>query len=166
MNRKGFTLIELLTILVILGIIFGITVVSLNIDFGKAKGKAEEIFVETIEDAMDMYLDSSDVKTLNFSSIPVSCLSKTHGKVNLYKSNTSITMVNVFNSEFKPIIESELVNPNNKDVKCNSNVNINVYRDEDYIYYYEIDRTGLKCLTLDLGKKITNLPSSITGRGC
>ena len=78
MNNKGFTLIELLTTLIVLGIIVGITVVGLNFDFGKAKEKTEEVFVDTLRDAIDMYL-SSELGSLKIQSTPCS---KTMSKKN------------------------------------------------------------------------------------
>ena len=65
MNRKGFTLVELLATLVILGIIVGIVIISVSGSLGGAKEKTEEVFVDTIKDAMDVYLDS-DAKELDF----------------------------------------------------------------------------------------------------
>lgn len=166
MNSKGFTLIELLATLVVLGIIFGISIVGLNFDFGSAKDKTEEIFVETIEDAMDMYLDSTQAKSLSISST-VGCISKSHGRVNLYKIGNNITMQNVIDSDFKPLEQSDLVNPANE-VKCAnaSDIVINVYKDDDFIYYYEIDKSEFGCLTEVTDDKITNLPSYTSESGC
>ena len=55
MNRRGFTLVELLATLVLLGIIMGIVLVSINGNFGDAKNQTEDVFVSTIEDALDVY---------------------------------------------------------------------------------------------------------------
>ena len=52
MNNKGFTLIELLATIVVLGIIVSVTVVITNVNMGKAKEKAEEVFIDTLDDAV------------------------------------------------------------------------------------------------------------------
>lgn len=143
MNRRGFTLVELLATLVILGIVTSIVVIGINGGFNNAKDKTEDVFVKTVKDAMDIYLDS-DAKKLNFSKTAVCTLSKTHGKSNVYKSSDNITLNNVINSEFHPITEDDLVNPVNSS-KCNKNTVVNIYRDDDYVYYYEID-SDMGCL--------------------
>lgn len=137
MNRRGFTLVELLATLVILGIVASIVLISVNGGFNNAKDKTEDVFVKTVKDAMDIYLDS-DAKKLNFSEVAVCTLNKTHGKSKVYKSSDNITLNSVINSEFHPISEDDLVNPVNSS-KCNKNTVVNIYRDDDYVYYYEID---------------------------
>ena len=143
MNRRGFTLVELLATLVILGIVASIVLISVNGGFNNAKDKTEDVFVKTVKDAMDIYLDS-DAKKLNFSKVEVCTLNKTHGKSKVYKSNDNITLNSVINSEFHPISEDDLVNPVNSS-KCDKNTIVNIYRDEDYVYYYEID-SDMGCL--------------------
>lgn len=137
MNRRGFTLVELLATLVILGIVTSIVLIGINGGFNNAKDKTEDVFVKTVKDAMDIYLDS-DAKKLNFSNAEVCTLNKTHGKSKVYKSSDNITLSDVINSEFHPISEDDLVNPVNSS-KCDKNTIVNIYRDEDYVYYYEID---------------------------
>ena len=137
MNRRGFTLVELLATLVILGIVTSIVLIGINGEFNNAKDKTEDVFVKTVKDAMDIYLDS-DAKKLNFSKVEVCTLNKTHGKSKVYKSSDNITLNSVINSEFHPISEDDLVNPVNSS-KCDKNTVVNIYRDDDYVYYYEID---------------------------
>lgn len=137
MNRRGFTLVELLATLVILGIVTSIVLIGINGGFNNAKDKTEDVFIKTVKDAMDIYLDS-DAKKLNFSKTAVCTLNKTHGKSKVYKSSDNITLSDVINSEFHPISEDDLVNPVNSS-KCNKNTVVNIYRDDDYVYYYEID---------------------------
>ena len=147
MNNRGFTLVELLATLVVLSIVVGITVSVMNGNFGSTKEKTEEVFVETIRDALDVYL-SSDAKGLVFSNDVVDghdCkIIKKHGIINVER--TAISFNNVINSKFKPLDESDLVNPANEDVSCNVNAVINVYRDEDYVYYYSFKKSDLGCL--------------------
>lgn len=144
MNNKGFTLVELLATIVVLAIIAGISFVSLNVFFGKAKENTEEVFVDTIKDAMDIYLDS-DGKSLDFNSKCSNQLSKKHGLVDVYKAS-DITFNDVINSKYKPITKEELVNPANEDIVCNVNALVSIYRDDDGIYYYKINKSDFDCL--------------------
>ena len=153
MNRRGFTLVELLATLVILGIVTSIVLIGINGGFNNAKDKTEDVFVKTVKDAMDIYLDS-DAKKLNFSKVEVCTLNKTHGKSKVYKSSDNITLNNIINSEFHPITQDDLVNPVNSS-KCDKNTIVNIYRDEDYVYYYEIN-SDMGCLVST--KSISILP--------
>lgn len=157
MNRKGFTLVELIATLVILGIIVTIVVFSVGGNFGDSKYRSEEIFVNTIKDAMEVYL-SSDAKDLEFVLSEDCELSKTNGIVSVYEA--SITFSEVINSKYRPISESDLVNPANKEVECNKNAIVKIYRDEDYVYYYSIDKNQFWCL---LNISSTNIATLATG---
>ena len=174
MNKKGFTLVELLATLVILGIVVGITVVSINSIFGNTKKKTEDVFVKTLEDALDIYLDS-DARGLNFFNTEVCTIAKRHGNVKVYKSSDNLILKNIIaskseatndterrlNSTYSPLTESDIVNPANETVKCNLNAPVSIYRDSDYVYYYKINKSDLKCL-INSGT-IDSLPSSCAG---
>ena len=155
MNRRGFTLVELLATLVILGIIMGIVVVSTTGRFDDAKDKTEEVFVSTIEDAMDIYLDSDAKKKIEFNDSSICTVNKSHGSVKVYKNKNNITINDVINSEFNPLSEDDLVNPADSS-KCDKNTSVNIYVDEDYVYYYEIN-SNMGCLKKN--NIISNLPS-------
>ena len=160
MNNKGFTLIELLSTIVVLAIIAGITLGIVNVNFEKTKESVEEIFVDTIRDAMNVYLDS-DAKELNFTTKCSNKLNKAHGSVNVYK--VVINFSKVIDSEYHPITQTDLVNPANKDVSCSnaSNIDINIYRDDDYVYYYKINKSEFGCLlntSGDYSSVISDLP--------
>ena len=58
MNNKGFTLVELLATLVILSLVVGLVFGAFNFNFGSAKEKTEEVFVNTLRDAVDLYLST------------------------------------------------------------------------------------------------------------
>ena len=161
MNNKGFTIVELLATLVVLAIVVGITFAIVNTDFGKTKAKTEELFVDTIRDAMDMYL-SSNAKDLTFVDSGSECtMSKNHGIVKVYKAVTNFS--SVINSDYHPITQDDLVNPADEDKDCAnaSDIEISIYRDEDYVYYYKIDKSEFKCLK-NIGEGydsfISNLP--------
>lgn len=160
MNNKGFTLTELLATIVVLAIVVGITLGIVNVNFGKTKKSTEEVFVGTIEDAMNMYLDSN-AKELNFTMMCTNKLNKTHGAVNVYKVVTNFS--NVINSDYHPLTQSDLVNPGNDDTACSnaSNIEINIYRDDDYVYYYKINKSEFGCLLNTSGEYssvISDLP--------
>lgn len=165
-KRNGFTIVELLAVLVLLGIIMGIVLVTVNGGFSNAKNKTEEVFIGTIEDALNMYLNSSEAKILfNNGSYTACTIDKTHKLgVKVYKADTLASFRDVINSEYHPIAASDLVNPANDGAKC-SNIDeniISIYRDEDYVYYYKIEKTNLDCLKDKTGN-ITNLPSGCNG---
>ena len=159
MNRKGFTLVELLAVLIILGIIVTIAVFGISKAFSSAKEKSEDAFIGTIKDAMDAYL-ASDAKNLTFSLECTNTLSKSFGNRKVYKVTT--TFDKIINSEYKPITQKDLVNPTNKEIRCNiaSDISVNIYKDEDFVYYYSVDKDEFGCLTKS--GIITNLPKGFS----
>ena len=161
MNKKGFTLVELLATIVILGILFGITLVLVNGGFGNAKEKSEDVFVKTISDALDIYIDT-DARKLHFDSEPVCYIDKTHGKSNVYAAvDSGITFNNVINSSYSPITLNDLHNPANKNkehYECSATGRLYIYRDDDYVYYYKINKGSFECLNQNTNEDITNLP--------
>lgn len=161
MNKKGFTLIELLAVIILLGIIMGITIVSVKGIFNNTKEKSEDAFVATIKDAMEIYL-ASDAKELSYSECRNTTLEKTHNtRVKVYKATPTPTFQSVIESKYGPITAKDMVNPANKDKQCNTYFNVSIYVDEDYVYYYKIDGNSLECLT----KKnitISNLPEGFS----
>ena len=156
MNRKGFTMIELLATLLILSVVIGITVYSLSSIFSKTKEKTEDVFLGTIKDSLDIYLTSSNAKSLNFNITCSNVLKKTYGDVSVYKAVT--TFQAVIDSEYKPITQDELFNPAREDLTCNNayNIPIEIYRDSNYVYYYSVSKDSLGCLTSS--GVISNLP--------
>ncbi len=161
MNRKGFTMIELIATLLILGIVIGITIVSTGNIFDGTKKKTEDVFVGTIKDALDMYLNSKEVKKMNFSTRCSNTLDKSYGRKNVYKR--AVKFSDVLSSEYKPMDLDEFKNPAN-DTLCDVNANVTIYRDEDYVYYYSFEKEDLDCLTniSDENNLVTNLPGDFT----
>ena len=168
MNNKGFTLAELLATIVILGIVVGIALVFTGDIFKDTKAKTEGVFVDTLEDALDMYLDSSHAKGLTFTALRKNgadvTINKTTGKSKVYKATTTFNSVITYG--YSSLTANDLVNPANKDskdsshpYKCQSNGTLNIYRDEEYVYYYKINKAAFKCL--NESGYISNLPSGI-----
>lgn len=160
MNKKGFTLVELLATIVILGILFGITLVLVNGGFGNAKEKSEDIFVKTISDALDIYIDT-DARKLSFVDTG-NCINKTNGKIKLYKAEDTLNFQAVIDSSYSPLTENDLHNPANKNkdnYNCNTDGTLEIYRDGDYVYYYKISKSSFGCLN-GTGD-ITNLPDTM-----
>ena len=170
MNKKGFTLIELLGTLIILGIIIGITIVSISSVMDSAKKKSEEAFIDTLEDAIRVYLDS-DGRSAKYGSDSVCTINKSHAKeVKIYKAiynkkGENITFNTIIDSSYRPIEENALINPANKEYgSCVKNLNysdaaISLYKDDDGVYYYKFNTSNWECLKSDDAKKIvTDLP--------
>ena len=157
-KKDGFTLVELLAVLVILGIVMTITIITVSNSYGNAKKKTENVFVKTIEDALSIYLDS-DAKRLNYSET-VGNIRKSHGTVKLYKAAGNLTFQDVISSNYSPIDESDMVNPANEEAECHLDAALEVYRDDDYVYYYRIKKDAFGCL-LDSDDYISNLPEGL-----
>ena len=161
MNKKGFTLVELLATLVILGIVTSLTIIGLNINTNNTKKKTEEIFIGTIKDAIKMYLDS-DARKLDYDREVCTISKALNDNVKVYKTSSSVTLDTIINSKYSPLLNEDLVNPNNE-ANCNINASVDIYRDEDYVYYYKMKKGNLDCLTIDLDGYITNLPEGCNG---
>ena len=155
MNRKGFTLIELIATLLILGVVVALSVYSISNIFKNAKDKTEDVFVGTIKDALDVYL-STDAKELGFQNICSNTLNKSH-KTGVKVYWETINISDVINSSMKPIEQHDLVNPANEDIRCADDISIWIFRDEDYVYYYSVNKVDFECLLDDDGV-ISNLP--------
>ena len=155
MNRRGFTLIELLATLVVLGIITGIVLVSSTSLFKDKKSDTEDVFVDTLKDAIKIYIDGLGGVELNDSSECTIKKSIHPNEVGIYEVET-ITFRNITNSKYKPLTEKDMINPANK-VKCNINAEIHIYADSDFAYYYKFTGSDLKCLSKNTGV-ISNLP--------
>ena len=159
MNRRGFTLIELLATLAVLGIITGIVLVSSTSLFKDKKSDTEDVFVDTLKDAIKIYIDGLGGVELNGS--PVCTIEKSihPNGVGIYEVKNEvkkITFGDITNSKYKPLTEKDMINPANK-VKCNINAEIHIYADSDFAYYYKFTGSDLECLSKNTGV-ISNLP--------
>lgn len=157
MNRRGFTLIELLATLAVLGIITGIVLVSSTSLFKDKKSDTEDVFVDTLKDAIKIYIDELGGVELNGD--PVCTIEKSihPNGVGIYEIKTkTIKFGDITNSKYKPLTEKDMINPANK-VKCNINAEIHIYADSDFAYYYKFTGSDLECLSKNTGV-ISNLP--------
>ena len=159
MNRRGFTLIELLATLAVLGIITGIVLVSSTSLFKDKKSDTEDVFVDTLKDAIKIYIDELGGVDLNGS--PVCTIEKSihPNGVGIYEVKNevkTITFRDITNSKYKPLTKGDMINPANK-VKCNIDAEIHIYADSDFAYYYKFTGSDLTCLSKNTGV-ISNLP--------
>lgn len=158
MNRRGFTLIELLATLAVLGIITGIVLVSSTSLFKDKKSDTEDVFVDTLKDAIKIYIDGLGGVELN--GCPVCTIKKSihPNGVGIYEVKI-ITFEDITNSKYKPLTKGDMINPANK-VKCKIDAEIHIYADSDFAYYYKFTGDDLTCLSKNTGV-ISNLP-----KGC
>ena len=161
MNRRGFTLIELLATLAVLGIITGIVLVSSTSLFKDKKSDSEDVFVDTLKDAIKIYIDELGGVELNGD--PVCTIEKSiHPNgvgIGIYEVKNEvkkITFGDITNSKYKPLTKEDMINPANK-VKCNIDAEIHIYADSDFAYYYKFTGSELGCLSKNTGV-ISNLP--------
>ncbi|MCI6848175.1 MAG: type II secretion system GspH family protein [Erysipelotrichaceae bacterium] len=161
MNRRGFTLIELLATLAVLGIITGIVLVSSTSLFKDKKSDTEDVFVDTLKDAIKIYIDELGGVELNGD--PVCTIEKSiHPNgvgIGIYEVKNEvkkITFEDITNSKYKPLTKGDMINPANK-VKCNIAAEIHIYADSDFAYYYKFTGSELGCLSKNTGV-ISNLP--------
>ncbi len=146
MNKKGFTLVELLAVIVILGLVAGISIVAVFTSLRKAKVKAEKEFLTQLSNSVEAYIDlcRSNMATDKgecsvFDSITeeIGSILKSHGNIQVYKDNYNDA--NFFdNIVHEGIINrNDFMNPvNSKD--CYNGAYIHFYKDDDFVYYYKI----------------------------
>lgn len=141
MNRKGFTLVEVLAVIVILGIILTIASPYIITAYKNSKLKSEEVFVNRLSTVIDGYvkLNSYDI---SFSS-DGTATKEGQGTVNIEKG--TITIQDIINDNL--LSQEKYVNAGNKEISCNKNAQIEVYKDSDFVYCYKVNKESLGCLT-------------------
>lgn len=161
MNKKGFTLVELIATLVVLGIVASITVVSISSIFSSTKEKTEDVFVETIKDALDIYLASDAKEISDWTSCGYTIDKSYKTGVKVYW--TSVSMRDVI--ENGSLTDKDFVNPAS-DLDCANpdDVKLFIYKDEDHVYYYSVNKVDFGCLNDEVGV-ISNLPKVLDGSG-
>lgn len=150
MNRKGFTLIELLAVIVVLGLVLLISVPIISDAYTKSKIKSEEVFVDRLTQAIDSYVKlNSD--TMSFSCNSDRCEgTKTVNEKDTYNITyqmRTITINDIINDGI--LTQKDFVNAgnNNKNVSCEPNAEVEVYKDSDFVYCYKVHKDSLGCLT-------------------
>ena len=150
MNRKGFTLIELLAVIVVLALILVIIFPNLTNVFKNSKLKNEQIFVDRLSQTIDSYV-SLNSDQITFEDYGTGTKTGSNGTVSIYKG--TITVQNIIND--KLITAEDYINPGNKEVQCNKNAEIEVYRDSDYVYCHKVKKDALDCLSKEFKDSIT-----------
>lgn len=142
MNRKGFTLIELLAVIMLLGIVLVFAVPNILDTYKNSKLKTEKVFVDKLSDVIDGHikLNSSDFTFLQDGTAQKEGQT---GRVTIYKDMITVNDI----IEGKLISESDYINAGNKNVQCNVNAEIEVYKDSDYVYCHKVKKESLGCLT-------------------
>ena len=144
MNKKGFTLIELLAVIVVLGLVLVVTIPTIGDSYRKSKLKSEEIFVKRLSEIIDEYIKLNSDELNDFEKIEDSYTKESQDKeVTVWK--TTKTIKNIIDSGL--LKSSDYVNAGNKDKKCNSNAQIEVYKDSDGVYCHKLYTDSLDCLT-------------------
>ena len=156
MNNKGFTLIELLAVIVILSLIGVISYTSVLNYIDTTKIKAEEKFLNEISNEIESYLGLYG--GTNFK--------KVGREIEFYKNVTNINSVKVKayklvlkdgnNFTLKTLIDTlkttdKFQNPRTEKICDEDRINIEVYRDSDYVYYYYVNMTdpNIGCTALN-----------------
>ena len=156
MNRKGFTLIELLAVIVVLGLVLLISVPIISDAYTKSKIKSEEVFVDRLTQAIDSYVK------LNSDTMSFSCESdRCEGRKTENGKEYDITYqkgVITINDIIKDgiLTQKDFVNAGNKDATCNTDAEVEVYKDSDFVYCYKVAKDSLGCLTDEYKNKITD----------
>lgn len=162
MNRKGFTLIELLAVLVVLGIVLVISIPSITDAYKNSKIKSEEAFVQRLTQTIDSYVKlNSDEITFNGTGkegVKKQTEKKYNKETEQYESievyydityqKGTVKVSDIINSnDSKILTQKDFINAGNKDVSCNTDAEIEVYKDSDFVYCYKMPITNLKCLS-------------------
>ncbi len=148
MNRKGFTLVEVLATIVIISILGVVAYTGVTNYIKTSKEKAEDKFLDEIKSEIDSYisLNSADFKkvgnTISFDKIVVKKGGTSETNQAEVKKNVDAWQVrkNGKNLTFDDLITNlkmtdKFQNPNTGEI-CSNNIEIEIYKDSDYVYYY------------------------------
>ena len=147
MNRKGFTLIELLAVIVVLGLVTLISVPIISDAYTKSKIKSEEVFADRLTQAIDSYVKlNSDTINFNENGTGTKTVNEKDTYNITYQMGT-ITINDIINDGI--LTQKDFVNAgnNNKNVSCEPNAEVEVYKDSDFVYCYKVHKDSLGCLT-------------------
>ncbi len=148
MNRKGFTLVEVLATIVIISILGVVAYAGVTNYIKTSKEKAEDKFLDEIKSEIDSYisLNSADFKkvgdTISFEKQVVKKGGTSETNQAEVKKSAIAWQVrkNGKNLTFDDLINNlkmtdKFQNPNTGEI-CSNNIEIEIYKDSDYVYYY------------------------------
>lgn len=158
MNRRGFTLIELLAVIVVLGLVLTISIPSITDAYKNSKIKSEEAFLERLSQTIDSYVKlNSDKITFKQAGTATKTENETTYSVDIKKGtikNEDIKIQNIIDDNL--ISSTDFVNAGNKEVPCNTNAVVEVYKDSDFVYCYKMPIDNLNCLSDNYKEKHKN----------
>ena len=136
--------------IVVLGLVLLISVPIISDAYTKSKIKSEEVFADRLTQAIDSYVKlNSD--TMSFSCNSDRCEgTKTVNEKDTYNITYqmgTITINDIINDGI--LTQKDFVNAgnNNKNVSCEPNAEVEVYKDSDFVYCYKVHKDSLGCLT-------------------
>ena len=149
MNRKGFTLIEVLATIVIISILGVVAHAGVTNYIKTSKEKAEDKFLDEIKSEIDSYisLNSADFKkvgeTKSFDKLVVKKGGTSETNQAEVRKNVSVWQVKKDGNDYLTFgdlitnlkMTDKFQNPNTGKI-CSNNIEIEIYKDSDYVYYY------------------------------
>lgn len=142
MNRKGFTLIELLAVIVVLGLVTLISVPIISDAYTKSKIKSEEVFVDRLSQAIDSYVKLNGIE---YQSTGNGRKTENGKEYDITYQMGTITINDIIKDGI--LTQKDFVNAGNKDITCNTDTEVEVYKDSDFVYCYKMKKDNLSCLT-------------------
>ena len=149
MNRKGFTLIELLAVIVVLGLVLLISVPIISDAYTKSKIKSEEVFVDRLTQAIDSYVKLNEIE---YKSTGNGKKTENGKEYDITYQKGTITIQKIIDDGI--LTQKDFVNAGNKDATCNTDAEVEVYKDSDFVYCYKVAKDSLGCLTDEYQDKI------------
>lgn len=141
-SNKGFTLIEMLAAIVILSLLATFTFVLVTNAFDKSKEKAEEAFYKQVENYVEDYISLSGSKLKYKNGVEKEKCHVGFDKNEVCETITLYSSDLGFEDVMNTIVGEMLVNPSSK-VECsNSNTNLTIYRDSDFVYCFKLVKEG------------------------
>ena len=173
MDNKGFTLVEVLATIVILGVVMGIASYGVLNVIKTSKEKSEKIFLDKLGETIETYIKQNkfnfefeDSEAGSFTKCRMvkddgSCFEEDPEQVSFSKIKTPIKLKTIQDSNL--INNNIIINPKNK-LECISteiNPEIDIYRDEDMVYYYYVNMSNSACEVDENNKNVTNIPQNL-----
>lgn len=152
MNRKGFTLVEVLAVIIILGLVLVVASPYIINAYNSSKLKSEEIFTNRLSSVIDSYVKLNSDK-IGFTADGTANKDENETKYTVNISKGTITINNIIDENL--ITREDFVNAGNKEIECNKNAQVEIYKDSDYVYCYKLKKTSLNCLTEKYQNSIT-----------